>query len=122
MNCQLNIPENIHLVFKNKIKEISNALVKNAADLEMKELWLFGSVARGDYTATSDIDLLVLTSSEQERKISLKVEFLELRNDIEYPNVDIIVRNRISLQKEKDYIFNKLVKKDKIILWSDANG
>lgn len=50
------------------------------------------------------------------------MEFLELRNDIEYPNVDIIVRNMSSLQKENDYIFNKLVKKDKIILWSDTNG
>lgn len=122
MSCQLNIPENIHLVFKNKIEEVSNVLVKNSVDLKMKELWLFGSIARGDYNATSDVDLLVLTSSEQEHKISLKVEFLELRNDIDYPNVDIIVRNVSSLQKENDYIFNKLVKNDKIILWSDTNG
>ncbi len=122
MSCQLNIPENIHLVFKNKIKEVSNILVENALDLEMDELWLFGSVARGDYTATSDVDLLVLTSSKQEHKISLKVEFLELRNDVDYPNVDIIVRNKSSLQKENDYLFNKLVKKDKIILWRNVNG
>ena len=96
--------------------------MENALDLEMDELWLFGSVARGDYTATSDVDLLVLTSSKQEHKISLKVEFLELRNDIDYPNVDIIVRNKSSLQKENDYLFNKLVKKDKIILWRNVNG
>ena len=122
MDENLNIPYGIHPVFRNKIQEVSETLVDNARILCMTQLWLFGSVARGDYSANSDIDLLVLTSSSSERAISVKVELLELRNDVDYPNVDIIVRNKSSLENDANFIFNNAVKRDKIVIWSDDNG
>lgn len=115
----LNIPRGIHPVFRDKIQEVSATLVENAELLCMTQLWLFGSVARGDYSANSDIDLLVLTSSSSERAISVKVELLELRNDVDYPNVDIIVRNKSSLENDANFVFNNAVKRDKIVIWSD---
>lgn len=111
------VPRELPPIFKNKLLEVAEVLVENADQLKMQELWLFGSAARGDFTATSDLDLLVLTTSEREREISLKVEALEVRDDVGYPNVDVIVRNLRSLGDESYAVFNNAVKRDKIVLW-----
>lgn len=104
-------------IFLNKIKEVSTKLIANADRLQMSELWLFGSVARGTFSATSDIDFLVLTDNDDEHFISIEVEMLDLRDDIGYPNVDIIVRNRKSLSNNANSTFNDAVNRDRIILW-----
>ena len=117
MKDEIYIPEGIHPVFREKICHVAKTLVRYADSLYMEQLWLFGSVARGEYTAVSDIDILVLTSAERERVVSARVEELELRDDVGYPNVDIIVRNRKSLENDANALFNNAVLHDRIILW-----
>lgn len=119
-----NITRRLPPIFKSKLQEVAEILVENAEDLKMQQLWLFGSAARGDFTATSDLDLLVLTDNESEREISLRVEALEVRDDVGYPNVDVIVRNPRSLGDGNYVVFNNAVKRDKIVLWErgDQDG
>ena len=92
-----------------------NELIYSADYLNISEIWLFGSVARGTCNAFSDIDLLVLTSGNF-KEVSFKIEELELREEIGFPKVDIIVRTPESISNP-DYYFNTSVQKDKIILW-----
>lgn len=112
----LNLPE----LFERKLIHVANVLVNNAIDLQMEELWLFGSVARGDYNAISDLDLMVITSSGNRKSISVKVELLDVRDDIGYPHVDVVVRTFDNLNSEGQ-IFNREVLRDRIVLWRKEN-
>ena len=101
--------------FAPKLESKLNELIYYADYLNISEIWLFGSVARGTCNAFSDIDLLVLTSSNS-KEVSFKIEELELREEIGFPKVDIIVRTPESISNP-DYYFNTAVQKDKIVLW-----
>lgn len=56
-------------------------------------LTLYGSYARGDYTAESDINILILTSLDPERIKSVASSFLEflLGIDLEYDVVTSVI-------------------------------
>lgn len=100
-----------------KFAEVRSILEKNADDLRMSELWLFGSVARGDYDLESDIDFMVVVDDPNVRKASsIKVELLDVREDMYYPNVDVIVRTRRAMEDLDDF-FAANVRRDHIVLW-----
>ena len=87
MSCLVNYkprtpltPQKLRLV-KRQIKEI---FTYN----KVKAVFLFGSCARGDYSPTSDIDLLIIKNSK-ERFIERPFEFPSLLNL--HPNIDVIV-------------------------------
>ncbi len=101
--------------FKKKLTLVLDRLIKNSILLEAEEIWLFGSVARGDCNADSDIDILVLTSGKP-RDISLLVEKLDVRDDVYFPKVDVIVRTPEEIESD-NYWFYHEVRKDKIVLW-----
>lgn len=101
--------------FAPKLESKLNELIYYADYLNISEIWLFGSVAHGTCNAFSDIDLLILTTSNS-KEISFKIEELELREEIGFPKVDIIVRTPKSINNQ-DYYFNTAVQRDKIILW-----
>ena len=87
--------------FAPKLESKLNELIYYADYLNISEIWLFGSVARGTCNAFSDIDLLILTSGNS-KEVSFKV--------------DIIVRTPESISNT-DYYFNTVVQRDKIVLW-----
>ena len=101
--------------FAPKLESKLNELIYYADYLNISEIWLFFFLSRGTCNAFSDIDLLVLTSSNS-KEVSFKIEELELREEIGFPKVDIIVRTPESISNP-DYYFNTAVQKDKIVLW-----
>jgi len=55
------------LKFRLAIEEFIKNLVKNLKDKKL-EVYLFGSLAKGDYLLDSDIDLIVVTNSLKDLK------------------------------------------------------
>lgn len=62
------------------INIIKNFIMRNK--LEVKQAWLFGSFAKGDYHKDSDVDL-ALISDKFDDKFESDVEMMILRNDDE---------------------------------------
>jgi len=58
--------KSIPLNIWNKLERFSNESSKKMKNI--KSIYLFGSVARGDYTPHSDIDILILFNSIEERE------------------------------------------------------
>lgn len=106
---------NITQVFKDKLMGTVKELVKCKDELALEAIWLFGSLARGDYTGQSDIDIMVITSGDVQC-MRRKVAFMDVEDDIDFPNVDVVVKTYKSLESDA-YVFNDFVKHDKILLW-----
>ena len=108
----------IDIRFVDKLRDTFLALMKNKEALGIEEIWLFGSVARGDCNANSDIDIMVITNKKP-KDTSLMIEELDLRDDCYFPKVDIVVRSPKGIASN-DYYFNEIVRKEKIILWKKS--
>jgi len=67
-----------------KLGRIINALKK---DKEIKSIMLFGSLARGDVSATSDIDVIIVKGT--------KKKFLDRLDEI-YSSKNVFVRNAVT--------------------------
>lgn len=103
-----------------KLQDIVAYLKSHADALQITEIWLFGSMARGTYNTDSDIDIMVIVESNP-RSVRLALEeaaaFDKTFPDVDtYPEVDITVRT-LEMLDDKAFVFNDLVKKDKIVLW-----
>ncbi len=78
---------------KSSIAELKEVLIDTFD--EGIELYLFGSVARHEYSPESDIDILVLFPGEVDTK--LKIEIIDLAFDIGLKNdvvFNVIVRSK----------------------------
>lgn len=108
-------PTPIPEVFANKLVEVYNNIRPHVDEINAKAIYLFGSLARGDFNMLSDIDILI----EVEGSILDSIEILSRYNvcsNISGPDVDLIVRSTEALNAP--YIpFNEFVKKDRILLW-----
>jgi predicted nucleotidyltransferase len=90
------IPEGIHTIINEARREFS-ALYRN----RMKQMILYGSYARGDYTSGSDVDIALILdriddfSRERERyvrvlkKLSLKHDTLVSAVILDQRNIDV---------------------------------
>lgn len=76
------------------IKEISRCVKECAHELGLRKVILFGSYARGDYTAASDIDLLVVYDEEESSNNEI---YKTLRRGIKLPRVEL------HMLSKKDY-------------------
>jgi uncharacterized protein len=56
----------------------------------IREVWLFGSLARGDATPRSDADLLIILDRDDRRPLDRLPEFMRLLEGLRRP-VDLIV-------------------------------
>ena len=84
----------------NDIQEPLSELIENVKDVlgtSLSKIILYGSYARGEQTEYSDIDIMVLTSLEDEEEIRKKeYELFDLVYDIELSSLltlSIIVKN-----------------------------
>ena len=73
------------------VTAIKNIIIRDIQDVVA--VILFGSYARGDAQAESDIDFLILTNREYERKEKLKI-LADLRWDIALAgyNADVLLK------------------------------
>jgi predicted nucleotidyltransferase len=68
-------------------------------DLQVEQVWLFGSQARGDATADSDIDLLAIASESSQTRFQRAVAARRALSDIRVP-MDVIVLTRQEWEQE----------------------
>ena len=77
----------------NKIDTIINKFVTEVSNLignRLKKVILYGSYARGDYNANSDLDIMILTDFTEEELVEYRMKILDLACDIELEN-DIVI-------------------------------
>ena len=73
------------------VEEVRRAATRLAAERPgVLEIWLFGSLARGDATPRSDADLLIIFGRDDRRPMDRAPEFLRLLGGVGRP-VDMIV-------------------------------
>lgn len=89
-----------YLVVAEKVKEIILRLDPKA------KVYVFGSVVRGDYIASSDIDILVITSD-----IKLKYDLIVAV----YKEIDAPVELHIVTQELFEKWYKKFIKSEEIV-------
>ena len=110
--CLKRLPQ----IFRNKLDSTLLKLIEHSEELDISEVYLFGSCARGDYDATSDIDFLILTQGDRKRA-SIDIEMQDIRDEFGYPNVDIVVRSKKNFNSDCDKVFYPYVVNDLQLLW-----
>lgn len=80
------MPRNIDIVIKEFILKLSELLGER-----MKKAILYGSYARGDYYANSDIDIMILTDLNDSELIEYRKKVRELACDIEMDNEGVVI-------------------------------
>ncbi len=77
----------------NKIDTIVNKFVTEVSNLignRLKKVILYGSYARGDYNANSDLDIMILTDFTEEELVEYRMKIRDIACDIELEN-DIVI-------------------------------
>jgi uncharacterized protein len=72
------------------------------------EVWLFGSLARGDATPRSDADLLIVVDQDDRRLLDRSPEFMRLLQGLRRP-VDLIVLTAEEWTARKESRFHREV-------------
>lgn len=75
---------------------------------EVLGIWLFGSRARGNFGARSDVDLLLLVSSARPRQMDRPLDYRDLLERIPAP-VDLLVLTPAELDSLADQPFYRRV-------------
>ena len=123
-NCNLIEIKNLNLPtrYKNAIIIIVNKLLELKEDLKITHLFLFGSCSRGNIRQGSDIDILLLTNSENEKEIRCKLIYNEIDTPIYNIEPQVTVRNLDRYLNINDNIkFHNEIYKDLKLLWRDKN-
>ena len=119
-NCNLIEIKNLNLPtrYKNAIIIIVNKLLELKEDLKITHLFLFGSCSRGNIRQGSDIDILLLTNSENEKEIRCKLIYNEIDTPIYNIEPQVTVRNLDRYLNINDNIkFHNEIYKDLKLLW-----
>ncbi|MFA5575697.1 MAG: nucleotidyltransferase domain-containing protein [Tissierellaceae bacterium] len=75
------IPENIRIIIENYLKDLSS-------EIDIDKAILFGSYAKGNYDADSDIDLAIFSDSFKEMERVESIKYL-LKRARKYRGVDL---------------------------------
>jgi predicted nucleotidyltransferase len=87
-------------------EKVSNEVVsgvKNIFGEKLKKVILYGSYARGDYDAQSDIDIMVLADIERDKILDYRPQIRRISNDLGLEN-DVFVS--LMLNSEKYFLVN----------------
>lgn len=101
--------------FKKEIESITQQLI---AKYRPEKIILFGSIARGEETENSDIDLLFVKESNKKRPFRIKEVFTALRGLRRDYALDPIVYTAQELEKRKalgDYFIRRVLAEGKIL-------
>lgn len=103
---------------KNIITEAHFLAKTIAKKYKPEKIVLFGSAARGDYRADSDIDLLIIKQSEKKKAYRVKEVFESLRSVHRTYSLDPIVYTPVEIKKRiaiGDYFIKRILKEGKIL-------
>ena len=76
----------------------------------IKEVIVFGSYARGDYTEESDIDVLIVGDVSLDEIVDISVEILLKYGEV----INAIVEKKEEFEAKKNFSFHKIVLKEGI--------
>ncbi|MFN4144497.1 MAG: nucleotidyltransferase family protein [Runella sp.] len=96
---------------KNFISYIKNKLADFWKDKPVKKAYVFGSIARGDFTSDSDIDILV--EWDKDRLIGM-IEYIKIMDSLENifnKKIDLVATDGISEH------FKSIIDKEKILIY-----
>ncbi len=95
--------------------QIAQDFAKNIQNTKIKQIVLFGSVARGDDDEYSDIDILIIADDEEEIEDEISDEVMDvLLYKQEHISAHIISQDHYN--KTKNYSFLRNVYEDGVIL------
>lgn len=86
-----NIPTNIKDILNEIITKIDIILGN-----KVSQIILYGSYARGDYTETSDLDIMILTNLSEEEIVDIRTEIWDIASDVGLENnimISIMLKN-----------------------------
>jgi hypothetical protein len=96
------------------MKRILKKIAKELSQIEdVKAVILYGSLARGEYTSRSDIDLFILTTRKETQK-HLHNKIIELENKIGR-NIQPTIRTLTELQKTDTGLLQNIFQEGKIL-------
>ena len=96
------------------MKRILKKIAKELSKIEdVKAVILYGSLARGEFTSRSDIDLFILTTNDKTRKI-VQDKVIELEPEIGR-NIQPTVRTISELQKTDTGLLQNIFQEGKIL-------
>ena len=102
-------------------KQIAIDFAKSLNHPEIEKIILFGSVARGDDSDESDIDILIITKKDED-EFEIKEDVYTKVMEIVYKHMEYISAQIIPLdhyKKYKDFSFYSTVDREGIIIgWS----
>lgn len=102
----------------NYLKEYAERIVKRG-DAEL--VILFGSLARGDYTATSDADVLVISSkAKDDRFIDRPLKFMDPKAPIPLEPKVLTIEEAVKMSRRKERFMKDVLQKG-IILAGDTS-
>ena len=106
------------------LESVKDSALKNIPEImkeDCKTIILYGSYARGDYTADSDVDIAILTDSDREQVKKYSSQLDELATQIGIDTMAIVnfvcLPQREYESKKSWYPFFKNIDKDGIILY-----
>lgn len=113
------MPESKHVLIDKYVDEI-----KKIYGTHLYKIILYGSYARGDYSADSDMDIMILLdiSDEELKQYSQRLSYMTYDFNLDN-NIDIkpIAKNAQHFAKWSDnYPFYANIKKDGVILYGAA--
>ena len=98
--------------------------IKNCLQDKLSAVYLFGSVARGDYTSDSDIDILLVLNMDEEQMKATRSLLTDIGSELslEY-NVRInkfsVSRDDFEIMKNTRLLFNN-IKKEGVLLYNET--
>lgn len=116
--------ENKKREFKNTVEYVKSEIVKSITKIlkeDCRQIILYGSCARGDFTADSDIDIAILTDSDRNQVKMYGPQIDEISTKIGVDTTAIV--NFVCLpylefvEKKSWYPYFKNIEKDGIILY-----
>ncbi|MDO4920840.1 MAG: nucleotidyltransferase domain-containing protein [Phascolarctobacterium sp.] len=111
---------------KGKLKNITEDTVKAILSVssEVEKIILFGSQARGDSNAESDIDILVVIDAPEEQLSKIKRAMRNLTSMISLEQdevVSLIISDKKEYQDMADTLFYRNIARDGIELYGRAS-
>ena len=98
----------------NKRKQIAKEFAETIKSDKIKQIILFGSVARGDDTPDSDIDILIVSDNKKEIEPLINDTAFQIileKQEVISPHI----ASESKLDQIKDYSFMKNIRRDELI-------